>query len=149
MKPLVQHFITIGRAQSQTFQFWHEYCNMVILLFDFLAAERNADWENHLETFQTMLYYDCAYDHYRYFKWGLVYLYDMLDLPEQHSELHANFLNGCHVVSRNLVQSSFNCVSTDMALEQSLNKDTKTKGKNEFPLSSSKNYLLQIIIKRT
>lgn len=95
---------------------------------DFLAAERDADWETHLETFQMMLYYDGAYDHYKYLKWGIVYLHDMLSLPETHPELHEHFLNGYHVVSRKTAESSFNCVSTDMALEQSLNKDTKTKG---------------------
>ena len=80
-KPLVKHFITIGKAKSPKFQFAYQYCDIVILLLNVLADECNTDWETHLETFQTMLYYDCVYDHYRYFKYGLVY--KMKDNPNK------------------------------------------------------------------
>ena len=105
---------------------------MVFLLLDFLAAERDSDWNTHLETFQEMLFYDRAFDHYKYLSWGLIYLCDMLDLPTTHPYLHESFMNGLHTVSRSEIDSSFNCVSTDMALEQSLNKDTKAKGTYDF-----------------
>ena len=75
-----------------------------------------------------MLIYDCAFDHYKYFKWGTIYAIDMTQLPSTHPELYQHFLNGYHTVSRSKDLSKFNSVSTDMALEQSLNKDTKTKG---------------------
>ena len=38
----------------------------------FSAAERDADWNMHLETFQEMLWYDRAYDDYKYFTWGFI-----------------------------------------------------------------------------
>ena len=103
---------------SETFKFWLEYCNMVILLLNFIAAERNSNWLLHLETFAEMLAYDRAYDHYKYMSWGLVYLYDMYELPEKHPDLYQHFMNGLHTVSRSKASSNFNCVSTDMALEQ-------------------------------
>ena len=53
---------------------------------------------------------------------------DMLQLPDSHPQLYEEFLNGHHTVSRAKSKSKFNTVSTDMALEQSMNKDTKTKG---------------------
>ena len=56
----------------------------------------------------------------------------MLDLPTTHPYLHESFMNGLHTVSRSEIDSSFNCVSTYMALEQSLNKDTKAKGTYDF-----------------
>ena len=40
----------MGRSKSETFQFWLEYCEMVYLLLDFLTAERESDWNMHLET---------------------------------------------------------------------------------------------------
>ena len=102
--------------------------HMVFVLIEFVAAERESDWRKHLELFQEMIYYDRAYDHYCYFTWGMVCLCDMMSLPRSHPDLYDCFINGMYTVSRNPQCSSFNCVSTDMALEQSLNKDTKTKG---------------------
>ena len=52
----------------------------------------------------------------------------MLQLPDTHPQLYQEFLNGNHTVSRAKSESMFNTVSTDMALEQSSNKDMKTKG---------------------
>ena len=128
MDSLLQRFNEIGKTCSDTFAFWLEYCDMVTLLLDFLSAERDSDWNLHLETFQNMLNYDRAYDHYKYFLWGTIYIIDMLRLPEEHPELYEMYCNGFHTVSRAQKQSQFNSVSTDMALEQSMNRDSKTKG---------------------
>ena len=73
-------------------------------------AERDAGWDMHLVTFQEMLWYDGAYDHYKYFTCGLTY-------PPKHPDLYENFRNGHHTVPRCKKQSAFNNVSTDMALE--------------------------------
>ena len=81
-----------------------------------------------MECFKAMLPYDRAFDHDKYFQWGLVYLIDMLRLPEQAPEVYQEFLNGNHTVSRKKVATQFNAVSTDMALEQSLNRESKVKG---------------------
>ena len=128
LQPLMNHFNIIGKSMSETFEFWLEYCDMVFLLLDFIAAERESNWHLHLETFAKMLQYDRAYDHYKYFSWGLIYLFDMHELPSKHPDLYHNFVIGNHAVSRNKNKSSFNSVSTDMALEQSMNRDSKTKG---------------------
>ena len=102
---------------------------MVFLLLEFLAAERDSKWIQRIEAFQQMICHDAAFDNYRYFKWGIVYLLDMKNLSSTHSDLYEMFLCGYHTISRKKTKSSFNCVSTAMALEQSLNKDTKTKYK--------------------
>ena len=128
LSPLMTHFNTMGSSTNDTFNFWLEYCDMVDLLLNFLASERDSNWELHLESFKKMLSYDRAFDHYKYFVWGTIYIVDMLQLPEKHPELHQHFMNGCHTVSRSKKESKFNSVSTDLALEQSLNKDSKTKG---------------------
>jgi len=102
---------------------------MVDLLLVFLAAERDSNWKVHQEATRDMIYYDRAFDHYKYFAWG-IYYFDMISLPEKHPDIYEAFINGCHRVSRSKKDSKFNCVSTDMALEQSMNRDTKTKGGN-------------------
>ena len=57
---------------------------MVLLLFDFIEAEREANWDIHLECFKQMLPYDRAFDQAKYFKWGLIYVIDMLRSRKKH-----------------------------------------------------------------
>ena len=75
-----------------------------------------------------MLPYDKSFDHYKYFSWGLVYIVDMIQLPDNYPDVYQEFLNGKHAVSKS--KSGFNSVATDMALEQSFNRDSIMKGKN-------------------
>ena len=117
-----------GTACSRTFAFWAEYIEMVLLLLDFTEAERNSNWAVHIETFKNMLPYDYAFDHFKYLTWGLVYLTDMVRLPDSYPSVYEHFMQGKHTVSRSRSTSKFNAVSTDMALEQSFNRDSKTKG---------------------
>ena len=63
---------------------------------------------------------------------GLVYIADMIQLPDNYPDVYQEFLNGKHAVSRSKSKSGFNSVATDMALEQSFNRDFKMKGKNLF-----------------
>ena len=46
-----------------------------------------------------MLFYDSAYDHQIYFKWGTIYLIHMKRLPITHLDLQDAFMNGFHSVS--------------------------------------------------
>lgn len=125
---MIERFDRIGTAMSQTFVFWSEYLSMIDLLLNAISAERDSDWNLHIETFKEMLNYDRAFDHFKYFKWGSIYIMDMMRLPIDHPDLHKRFRSGCHAVSRCPTESKFNMVSTDMALEQSMNRDSKTKG---------------------
>ena len=52
----------------------------------------------------------------------------MIQLPDNYPDVYQEFLNGKHAVSK----SGFNSVATDMALEQSFNRDSKMKGKNLY-----------------
>ena len=115
-----------------------EYCHRVFLLLEFLAAERDSKCIQHIEAFQQMICYDAAFDNYKYFKWGIVYLLDMNNLSSTRPDLYEMFLCGYHTVPRKKTKSSFNCVSTDVALEQSFKKDTKTKGTKQLCCSLEK-----------
>ena len=131
LQPLLEHFRMTGVAQSEIFRFSLEYCQMVFLLLDFLAAEYQPDWNLHLETFRETLYYDCAYD-YKYFMWEIIYICDMEQLPLKHPYLYQKFIRGYHAVSISKQSSYFNSVSTHMALEKSLNRNSKTKCKTSI-----------------
>ena len=100
-----------------------------LLFLDFIQAERESNWLVHLETCKAMLPYDKSFEHYRYLSWGLIYLIDMLRLPKISKLLSTLYMDRKHTVSRSKSKSWLNTVSTEMASEQSLNKDCKTKGK--------------------
>ena len=55
---------------------------MTFTLLDFMEAERESNWLVHLETFKAMLPYDKSFDYHKYLSLGLIYLIDMLRLPE-------------------------------------------------------------------
>ena len=76
-----------------------------------------------------MLPYDRAFDDLNYFRWGTVHLTDMKMVQEVAPTVHREFTeNRAHAVSTSSSESSFNFVSPDMALEQTVNRDSKTKG---------------------
>lgn len=58
-----------GSSMIETFKIWVEYCDIVFLPLNFIAAERNSDWHFHLETFAEMLVYDSAFDHDKTMTW--------------------------------------------------------------------------------
>ena len=124
----LEQFNSEGSACSRTFAFWSEYLDMVSLLLDFIEAERDSNWKVHLEACRNMLPYDHSFDHFKYLTWGLVYVCDMDQLAVKYPDVYDNFMMGKHTVSRSKTASTFNSVSTDMALEQSFNRDSKTKG---------------------
>ena len=55
-----------------------------------------------------------------------IYLADMAALSSKHPLVHKEFLDGNHSVSRS--NHPFSKVSTNMPLEQSINRDSKSKG---------------------
>ena len=101
---------------------------MAWLLLNFIHGDGDANWLLHLETFSAMLPYDRAFDHLNYLRWGTVYLTDMKMLQEVTTTVHQEFTeNRAHAVSTSSSESSFNSVSPDMALEQTVKRDSKTK----------------------
>ena len=108
------------------FTFWEEYCHMVKLLLQFVKAERSGNWEMHLLCVSAMIPYFYAMDRPNYARWLPVYLMDMRQLATNHPDVHNEFVNGNHAVSRS--SNPFAQVWTDMALEQSINADSKSKG---------------------
>ena len=112
---------------SQTFNLWNQYIKMVHIMLNFIRVERIRDWELHLEAVTHMLPYFFAYDRTNYSRWTSVYLIDMRKLKYTAPEVYQEFHSGNHPVKRSN-NSTFNHVWTDMGLEQSLNRDSKTSG---------------------
>ena len=115
-----------GREKSKVFSFWEGYINMVLLLLQFVKAERTGNWKLHLSATTEMVPHFFSMDRVNYSRWLPVYLSDMHMLQLTHPAVHQEFITGNHSVSRS--NQPFAQVWPDMALEQSINLDTKTKG---------------------
>lgn len=113
-------------TSSQMFKFWDDYVAMVLLLLKFIRAEREGDWNLHLEATTEMIPHFFAMDRINYSRWLPVYIMDMQQLAEKAPNVHTEFIKGNHAISRS--SQPFNQVWTDMALEQSVNRDSKAIG---------------------
>ena len=122
-------FNALGISSSRTFGFWHEYLEMMFTLLNFIEAESESNWLVHLETFEAMLPYDKSFNHYKYLSWGLIYLTDMLRLPEAYPQVLSTLWMGSTQSQDQKQNHGLILYQQILHLEQSLNRDCKTKGK--------------------
>ena len=115
-----------SRQKSQLFCFWDDYVTMVKTLLQFIKAERTSNWELHIKSVAAMAPHFNSMDRTNYARWLPVYLADMNVVQKKLPHVHAKVLKGYHAVSRS--GQPFNQIWTDMALEQTINRDSKTKG---------------------
>ena len=113
-------------ASSQLFKSWNSYVEMVLVLLRFIRVEREGDWRLHLASTAEMTPYFFSMDRTDYFCWLHVYIVDMHLLEDTATEVHQEFMKGNHAVNRSC--QPFSQIWTDMALEQTVNLDSKTKG---------------------
>ncbi|KAJ8049553.1 hypothetical protein HOLleu_02339 [Holothuria leucospilota] len=118
-------FINDNRKRH-TFDFWSSYIEMVEELLLFLRATREGNWALHLASVRRILPWVFAYDHINYSRYLPVYWLEMSDLEKTHPLIHRQLLQGDFVVRRS--EGSFAQVACDQAIEQTANRDSKTKG---------------------
>ena len=124
---ILRKFKTFRKENSDSFMFWEEYLTMVHILLNYVRAERDGIWDLHLSSVAQMLPYFFAFDKINYSRWISVYLADMRLLPQTAPAVHNEFVKGNHPVKRT-PNSKFNQVWTDMGIEQTINRENKTKG---------------------
>lgn len=90
-----------------------------------LKAERDGEFELHLKCVYDTLPYLTAAGKHLYAKWIPIYLRDLLQLKQSYPEMY-QFLQRGNFVVKKTNEKKFNCVASDMALEQSINKDCKS-----------------------
>lgn len=109
---------------SQTAKYWLMHTEMTNIIKRFVKAERVGDWEGHLKEIENMLPYTVVSKHTNYMSCLPLYLKEMKELPSKHHEVYTNFMRGHFTVHR--TKGKFNGTWTDMALEQTYNKEGKT-----------------------
>lgn len=73
----LKQFQDHSKSLSDTFAFWNEFIEMVLILLRFVRAERDGIWELHIDSLSEMLPYFFAYDISNYAHWASVYIADM------------------------------------------------------------------------
>ena len=88
---------------------------MVETRLNFIRANREGNWNLHLQSFANMLPWMTVYDHTNYARWGTIYLAEMKNLETSQPIIHQEFMNGNFVVRRG--KGRFNQVPIDQATE--------------------------------
>ena len=106
-----------------TAQYWSMYVEMVQILRCYIHAERSGCWQAHLTEVENMIPYITAAGYRNYAVCLPLYLHDMKALPESSPAIHEEFMQGHFAVHR--TPGSFNGIWTDLAIEQTYNRDGK------------------------
>ena len=108
------------------FAFWEQYCDMVNALLQQIKAEHSGNWDLYLSTLAVITPDFYAFDRPNYSRWLPIYIEDMRKLKSKHPQVYEEFTAGNFSISRS--GHPFSQVAADMALEQSVNADSKSKG---------------------
>lgn len=98
---------------------------MVEVLLDFIRAERESNWDLHLEAFAAISPRLTVYDHNNYARWGPVYLTEIKSLEKTAPVIYMEFKAGNFVIKRS--SNYFYQVPPDQATEW-INKICKFSG---------------------
>lgn len=107
-----------------TAKLWIMYFQMVLILRRYIQAERSGHWHGHLLEVRRMLPYLISAGHRKYASCVPIYLKEMEELPNKYPRVYEAFLKGNFTVHH--IAGFHNGVWTDMAIEQSYNKEGKT-----------------------
>ncbi len=116
-----------GRAQSATFKYWDNFLDVAHIMLRLLRAERDADFLLHLEAVCETIPYLTVGGRNNYAKYTPVYVAEMKQLETDEPDAYRHLCNGGFVVRRSH-KHLFNAVSTDQALEQTVNREAKSQG---------------------
>ena len=87
-------FIKSRSEAKENFKFWATFLGMMDLIHDLLRADREGNWELHLDAVQRALIIFAAFDCTNYMRWCSLYLEDMRCLPETAPSVYHNFTMG-------------------------------------------------------
>ena len=87
-------FIKSRSEANENFKFWATFLDMMDLIHDLLRADREGNWELHLDAVQRALIIFAAFDCTNYMRWCSLYLEDMRRLPDTAPSVYHNFTMG-------------------------------------------------------
>ncbi|XP_041359488.1 uncharacterized protein LOC121375875 [Gigantopelta aegis] len=121
-------FILTQSRESDSFQFWSSYINMVQLLLTFIRATRESNWTLHLASVRLMMPWFFAYGRMNYSRYLPAYWLEMMNLPSTHYDCYLEMSEQGNWTVRRQDRYPFSSIACDQAIEQTVNRDSKTKG---------------------
>ena len=123
-----QNYVAEKSKLNPTLNFWSSYIDIVELLLFLVQATREGIWDLHVSALKSMLAWYFAYDLINYARYLSAYITEIHEnLPVTHESIHQAFVNGEFVVQRQN-NYGFSQIACDQLIEQTLNRDSKTKG---------------------
>ena len=114
----------ISHSKYPMFLFWSSYIEIVCLLLKFIRATREGNWSLHLSCIRDMLPW--VNDRINCSRYLPMYWCQMKTLSKTHPQAQHYRHAGEFAVQRSQ-DVSFSQVAVDHTIEQTMNKDTKTK----------------------
>ena len=105
---------------SSTSVLWLNYVHYVLIVLEFIRAERTNNWSLHILATKSMLKQFAATGHNNYARTCRLYLQSMLNLEKDHPDVHQQFILGNHTVRH--TSSSWSGLWTDLSIEKILMK---------------------------
>lgn len=115
-------------SKSRTAKLWVTYLKQILLMLNFIRAEKTGNWELHLATITEMMPLFHAAGHTLYAKSAQLYLQQMNNLQRVMSadEYEKFTTDGCFTIRRQ--NKEWSGIWTDMNIEQILMRSMKTEG---------------------
>ena len=128
LKKSVVSMQNMWKGEVQSTKHLSSYIDMVQTLLLFVRATRESDWQLHLSTVRLMMPMFFAYDRVNYARYLPAYWLEMVNLPVTHPSCHNDLsVKGQWTLQRQSVHG-FASIACDQAIEQTCNRDSKTKG---------------------
>ncbi|KAG1651526.1 hypothetical protein GQR58_026968 [Nymphon striatum] len=122
----IEAFRKAGREQSTIFFYWDTFLEMGDILLRLTRADREANLSMHLDAVMKAIPFFLA-GRVNYARYTPVYVAEMKELETKDPIMFNHMKSGGFVVKR-AEDKMFNCVPTDQALEQTINREAKTQG---------------------
>ena len=116
-----------GRQHSATFAYWDSFLESGNILLRLLRADREANFPMHIQAVIEIVPYFILAGRINYAQYTPVYIAEMKQLEQQKPLMYCHMMEGGFVVRRSATRI-FNCVLTDQALEQTINREAKSQG---------------------
>ena len=129
MKPLLSdysEFLCECKEKSEMARFLLNIKYMIDILKCFIVADREGNWSLHVASVHASMCIFREFDAINYLRYGSYYLEKIKVLEAEHPELYRRFLMSGFVVRDH--SDSFNAVSPDMKLEQTIQRASKSQG---------------------
>ena len=96
------------RCQEQipTFKYWSIVMELELLICRFVRSLREGDFSLYVQICDDLCPWFQAMDHTNYARWLPVHVRDVVQLPETHPDIYAEFMQGNFVVQKSLHKCS-------------------------------------------